>query len=75
MISVVVFFLFCFKYVGESERAVRLKFQRARAASPCVIFFDEMDALCPRRLHMSEVSEVQVTLESVQVYLMFPYQL
>ncbi|KAJ0394969.1 hypothetical protein P43SY_010125 [Pythium insidiosum] len=37
------------KYVGESERAVRQVFQRARASSPCVVFFDELDALCPRR--------------------------
>uniref|UniRef100_V5HWH1 Putative nuclear aaa atpase vcp subfamily protein n=1 Tax=Ixodes ricinus TaxID=34613 RepID=V5HWH1_IXORI len=36
-------------YVGESERAVRQCFQRARNSSPCVIFFDELDALCPRR--------------------------
>ena len=37
------------KYVGESERAVRQVFSRARAASPCVLFFDELDALAPRR--------------------------
>ncbi|KAK4533091.1 hypothetical protein CCYA_CCYA15G3948 [Cyanidiococcus yangmingshanensis] len=37
------------KYVGESERAVRRLFQRARASAPCVIFFDELDALAPRR--------------------------
>ena len=37
------------KYVGESERAVRTLFQRARSASPCVLFFDEMDSLAPRR--------------------------
>jgi len=37
------------KYVGESERAVRSVFERARISPPCVIFFDEMDALCPRR--------------------------
>nr|XP_033792017.1 nuclear valosin-containing protein-like isoform X2 [Geotrypetes seraphini] len=36
-------------YVGESERAVRQVFQRASNSSPCVIFFDEIDALCPRR--------------------------
>lgn len=37
------------KYVGESERAVRQVFERARLSAPCVIFFDELDALCPRR--------------------------
>ncbi|KAL4251341.1 AAA+ ATPase domain-containing protein [Abortiporus biennis] len=37
------------KYVGESERAVRQVFTRARASSPCIIFFDELDALVPRR--------------------------
>ena len=37
------------KYVGESERAVRRLFQRARSSAPCVIFFDELDALAPRR--------------------------
>ena len=37
------------KFVGESERAVRQLFSRARAASPCVLFFDELDALAPRR--------------------------
>ncbi|XP_078256075.1 LOW QUALITY PROTEIN: nuclear valosin-containing protein-like [Rhinoraja longicauda] len=36
-------------YVGESERAVRQVFQRARNSAPCVIFFDEIDSLCPRR--------------------------
>lgn len=37
------------KYVGESERAVRQVFERARASAPCVIFFDELDSLCSRR--------------------------
>eukprot|EP00276_Gloeochaete_wittrockiana_P005799 CAMPEP_0184662832 /NCGR_PEP_ID=MMETSP0308-20130426/45141_1 /TAXON_ID=38269 /ORGANISM="Gloeochaete witrockiana, Strain SAG 46.84" /LENGTH=771 /DNA_ID=CAMNT_0027105117 /DNA_START=76 /DNA_END=2391 /DNA_ORIENTATION=+ len=37
------------KYVGESERAVRQVFQRGRASAPCIVFFDELDALCPRR--------------------------
>ena len=35
------------KYVGESERAVRELFSRARAAAPAIIFFDEIDALAP----------------------------
>lgn len=37
------------KYVGESERAIRQVFSRARASIPCIIFFDELDALVPRR--------------------------
>lgn len=37
------------KFVGESEKAVRRVFERARASAPCVIFFDELDALAPRR--------------------------
>ena len=44
------------QYVGESERAVRQVFQRARNSAPCVIFFDELDALCPRRSDSSEVN-------------------
>ena len=37
------------KYVGESERSVRQVFERARSSAPCVVFFDELDALCPKR--------------------------
>ncbi len=37
------------KYVGESEKAVRQLFVRARSSIPCVIFFDELDALVPKR--------------------------
>lgn len=37
------------KYVGESERAIREIFRKARAASPSIIFFDEIDALSPDR--------------------------
>lgn len=36
-------------YVGESERAVREVFRKARAASPSIIFFDEIDALSATR--------------------------
>lgn len=42
------------KYVGESERAIRLVFSRAQASSPCIIFFDELDAICPSRNNDSE---------------------
>lgn len=37
------------KFVGESERSLREVFRKARLAAPCVIFFDEIDALLPRR--------------------------
>jgi peroxin-6 len=36
-------------YVGESEKNVREVFQRAHAAAPCVLFFDEIDSLAPAR--------------------------
>ena len=36
-------------YVGESEKNVRQVFERARGAAPCVVFFDELDALAPAR--------------------------
>jgi len=37
------------KWVGESEKGVREIFRKARQAAPCIIFFDEIDALVPRR--------------------------
>lgn len=37
------------QYVGESEKNIRLLFQRARDNSPCIVFFDELDALAPAR--------------------------
>ncbi len=36
-------------WIGESERGVREVFRKARQAAPCIIFFDEIDALAPRR--------------------------
>ncbi|KAL6309205.1 AAA-domain-containing protein [Sparassis latifolia] len=36
-------------YIGESEANVRRVFQRARDARPCVIFFDELDSVAPKR--------------------------
>ena len=37
------------KYVGESEKGVRETFRKARQAAPCIVFFDEIDALIPTR--------------------------
>jgi len=37
------------RYVGDSEQAVRDVFHKARQAAPCIVFFDEMDALVPAR--------------------------
>jgi len=62
-------------YVGESERAVRACFARARTSAPCVIFFDEIDSLCPRRSgHSSDggsssrvVNQLLTEMDGVQV--------
>jgi transitional endoplasmic reticulum ATPase len=37
------------KWVGESEKGVREVFRHAKQAAPCIVFFDELDALAPRR--------------------------
>ncbi len=37
------------KWVGESEKGVREIFRKARQAAPCVVFFDEIDAVAPKR--------------------------
>ena len=37
------------KWVGESERAIREIFRKARQAAPCIVFFDEIDAIAPMR--------------------------
>ncbi len=37
------------KWVGESEKAIREIFRKARSASPCIIFFDEFDSIVPQR--------------------------
>jgi transitional endoplasmic reticulum ATPase len=37
------------KWVGESEKAMREVFRKARQAAPCVVFFDELDGIAPRR--------------------------
>ncbi|UCH03694.1 MAG: AAA family ATPase, partial [Candidatus Thorarchaeota archaeon] len=47
------------KYVGESERAVREIFKKARQVAPCVIFFDEIDALLSARSQQDETGVTQ----------------
>ncbi|MCE8423241.1 MAG: CDC48 family AAA ATPase, partial [Candidatus Methanoperedens sp.] len=40
---------FMSKWVGESEKAVRETFRKAKQAAPCIIFFDEIDSIAPTR--------------------------
>jgi len=62
------------KYVGESERAVREVFKKAKQAAPCIVFFDEIDALVPVRSaggsdsHVSErvISQFLAELDGVE---------
>ena len=46
------------KWVGESEKAVREVFKKARQTSPCIVFFDEIDSLAPKRGGLSSDSHV-----------------
>lgn len=62
------------KYVGESERAVRELFARARQVAPCIVFLDEVDALVPKRgLHDHSpvtdrvVSQLLTEIDGVEV--------
>ncbi|TQS35788.1 hypothetical protein Golomagni_03780 [Golovinomyces magnicellulatus] len=41
------------KYIGASEKSVRDLFERAEAAKPCILFFDEFDSIAPKRGHDS----------------------
>jgi SpoVK/Ycf46/Vps4 family AAA+-type ATPase len=45
------------KFVGDSEKAIRDLFRRARLCSPCIIFFDEIDAIATQRSVNTDVSE------------------
>ncbi len=46
------------KWVGESEKAVREVFRKAKMASPCIIFFDEFDSIAPSRGRVTSDSGV-----------------
>ena len=62
------------KWVGESEKGVREIFRKARQAAPCIIFFDEVDALVPRRgssgsdSHVTEnvVSQILTEIDGIE---------
>ncbi|MFX1484636.1 MAG: CDC48 family AAA ATPase [Promethearchaeota archaeon] len=47
------------KYVGESEKAVREIFQKARQTAPCVLFFDEIDAILSTRSRQDDTGVSQ----------------
>ena len=55
------------KWVGESEKAVREVFRRARQAAPCVVFLDEVDSIAPVR--GSGIGDSQVTERIVSQFL------
>ncbi|WMW21938.1 CDC48 family AAA ATPase [Methanolobus mangrovi] len=46
------------KWVGESEKAIRETFKKARQVAPCIVFFDEIDSIAPMRSAASEDSKV-----------------
>ncbi|NML43923.1 ATP-binding protein [Ramlibacter sp. G-1-2-2] len=47
-------------YLGESERKLQALFQKARQSAPCVLFFDEIEALGGRRQHSREAASAKV---------------
>jgi transitional endoplasmic reticulum ATPase len=63
------------KWVGESEKGVREVFRKARQAAPCIIFFDEIDAIAPVRggafgdSHVTErvISQLLTELDGLEV--------
>ena len=61
------------KWVGESEKAIREIFRKARQAAPSIVFLDELDAICPRRgvsadSHVTErmVSQLLTELDGLE---------
>jgi transitional endoplasmic reticulum ATPase len=63
------------KWVGESEKGVREIFRKARQAAPCIIFFDELDAIAPHRgadfgdSHVTErvISQLLTELDGLEI--------
>ncbi|MEM2135533.1 MAG: CDC48 family AAA ATPase [Candidatus Jordarchaeaceae archaeon] len=65
---------FLSKFVGESEKAVRETFRKARQAAPCIVFFDEIDSITPVRggdfgdSHVTErvISQILTELDGLE---------
>jgi transitional endoplasmic reticulum ATPase len=63
------------KWVGESEKGVREVFRKARGAAPCIVFFDEIDAIAPTRggagsdSHVTErvISQLLTELDGLEI--------
>jgi transitional endoplasmic reticulum ATPase len=63
------------KWVGESEKGVREVFRKARGAAPCIVFFDEVDAIAPTRggagsdSHVTErlISQLLTELDGLEI--------
>ncbi|MDO9579918.1 MAG: CDC48 family AAA ATPase [Bacteroidales bacterium] len=61
------------KWVGESEKGIREVFKKAKQASPCIVFFDEVDAIAPTRgasadSHVTErvISQLLTELDGIE---------
>jgi len=53
------------KWVGESEKAIREIFRKARMAAPSIIFFDEFDALVPSRSSAAVISQLLTEIDGL----------
>ena len=56
------------KYIGASEKSVRELFERAGAAKPCVLFFDEFDSIAPKRCELPSFASPPVTDSDVNCF-------
>jgi SpoVK/Ycf46/Vps4 family AAA+-type ATPase len=57
-------------YVGQSEENVREVFQRARSASPCVVFFDELDSLAPNRGRSGDSGTEKLIMFHIHIHML-----
>lgn len=53
------------KYIGASEKSVRDIFERASAAKPCVLFFDEFDSIAPKRYETCLLSPILADSDTI----------